>query len=111
MAAARGGDFEALVAVLHPDVVLRADAGALVRGVAGSKVLRGAKPVAESAMLFSRYTAAGRLALVNDSLGLLSVVDGRIQSVMSVTITDNRITSMHILADPSRLQHLQPPPP
>ncbi|GGW93660.1 RNA polymerase sigma factor [Streptomyces malachitofuscus] len=109
MAAARGGDFEALVAVLHPDVVLRADAGALVRGVAGSKVLQGAKPVAESAMLFSRYTAAGQIALVNDSLGLLSVVDGRIQSVMSVTITGNRITGMYILADPTRLQHLHLP--
>ncbi|MGW4026521.1 RNA polymerase sigma factor SigJ [Streptomyces sp. NPDC005009] len=109
MAAARGGDFEALVAVLHPDVVLRADAGALVRGVAGSKILRGAKTVAESAMMFARYTADGRMALVNDSLGLLSVVDGRIRSIMSVTITDNRITGMYILADPDRLTHLEPP--
>ena len=64
---------------------------------------------AESAMLFSRYTAAGQVALVNDSLGLLSVVDGRIQSVMSVTITDNRITGMYILADPDRLEHLEAP--
>ncbi|GAA2253487.1 RNA polymerase sigma factor SigJ [Streptomyces atrovirens] len=109
MAAARGGDFEALVAVLHPDVVLRADAGALVRGVAGSKVLRGAKTVAESAMMFARYTADGQMALVNDSLGLLSMVDGRIRSIMSVTITDNHITGMYILADPDRLTHLEPP--
>ncbi|MEU7469081.1 RNA polymerase sigma factor SigJ [Streptomyces sp. NPDC044984] len=108
MAAARGGDFEALVAVLHPDVVLRADAGALVRGVAGSKILQGAKTVAESAMMFARYTAAGRMALVNDSLGLLSMENGRIRSVMSVTITDNRITAMYILADPARLGHLEP---
>ncbi|MFI1422411.1 RNA polymerase sigma factor SigJ [Streptomyces sp. NPDC020731] len=107
MAAARGGDFEALVAVLHPDVVLRADAGALVRGVAGSKILRGAKTVAESAMTFARYTAAGRMALVNDSLGLLSTENGRIRSVMSVTITDNRITGMYILADPDRLARLE----
>ncbi|MFD7691526.1 sigma-70 family RNA polymerase sigma factor [Streptomyces sp. NPDC059781] len=109
MAAARGGDFEALVAVLHPDVVLRADAGALVRGVAGSKILRGAKTVAESAIMFARHTADGRMALVNDSLGLLSVVDGRIRSVMSVTVTDNHITAMYILADPDRLTHLEPP--
>ncbi|MFI5567203.1 sigma-70 family RNA polymerase sigma factor [Streptomyces sp. NPDC051740] len=109
MAAARGGDFEALVAVLHPDVVLRADAGALVRGVAGSKVLRGAKTVAESAIMFARHTADGRMALVNDSLGLLSVVDGRIRSIMSVTITDNHITAMYILADPARLTRLEPP--
>lgn len=108
MAAARGGDFEALVAVLHPDVVLRADAGALVRGVAGSKVLRGAKTVAESAIMFARHTADGRMAMVNDSLGLLGVVDGRIRSVMSVTITDNHITRMYILADPDRLTRLDP---
>ncbi|MFF6815465.1 RNA polymerase sigma factor SigJ [Streptomyces sp. NPDC012403] len=109
MAAARGGDFEALVAVLHPDVVLRADAGALVRGVAGSKILQGAKTVAESAMMFARYTAAAQMVLVNDALGLLSVVDGRIQSIMSVTITDHRITGMYILADPDRLEHLELP--
>lgn len=109
MAAARGGDFEALVAVLHPDVVLRADAGALVRGVAGSRTLHGAKTVAESALMFARYTAVARTVLVNDSLGLLSVVDGRIQSVMSVTITDNRVTGMYILADPDRLEYLEAP--
>ncbi|MFE9774754.1 RNA polymerase sigma factor SigJ [Streptomyces sp. NPDC005931] len=109
MAAARGGDFEALVAVLHPDVVLRADAGTLVRGAAASKVLTGARTVAESALLFARYTAAARTVLVNDALGLLSVVDGRPQSVMSVTVTDGRITGMYILADPERLSRLQVP--
>ncbi|MCT7351715.1 RNA polymerase sigma factor SigJ [Streptomyces sp. 15-116A] len=106
MAAARGGDFEALVAVLHPDVVLRADAGALVRGASASKRLQGAKTVAESAMMFARYTAAATVAWVNDSLGLVSVVDGRPHSVMSVTITDGRITGMYILADPERLDRL-----
>ncbi|MBT3150344.1 sigma-70 family RNA polymerase sigma factor [Streptomyces sp. CHD11] len=109
MAAARGGDFEALVAVLHPDVVLRADAGRVVRGLAVSKTLRGAKPVAESAMMFARYTAAARVVLVNDALGLLSVEDGRIRSVVSVTVTDHRITGLYILADPSRLEHLVAP--
>ncbi|GGQ14819.1 RNA polymerase sigma factor [Streptomyces griseomycini] len=109
MAAARGGDFESLVAVLHPDVVLRADAGALVRGVAGSRTLQGAKAVAESALVFARYTAAARTVLVNDALGLLSVVDGRIRSVMSVTITDGRITGMYVLADPERLERLEVP--
>ncbi|MEW1867114.1 RNA polymerase sigma factor SigJ [Streptomyces caelestis] len=107
MAAARGGDFEALVAVLHPDVVLRADAGALVRGAAGSRTLRGAKTVAESALLFARYTAAARTVLVNDAPGLLSVVDGRVHSVMSVTVTDDRITGMYILSDPDRLERVE----
>ncbi|MEU2898105.1 RNA polymerase sigma factor SigJ [Streptomyces sp. NPDC088106] len=109
MAAARGGDFEALVAVLHPDVVLRADAGRVVRGLAVSKTLRGAKPVAESAMMFARYTAAARIVLVNGALGLLSVEEGRIRSVMSVTVTDHRITGLYILADPSRLERLTLP--
>ncbi|WP_406710873.1 MULTISPECIES: RNA polymerase sigma factor SigJ [Streptomyces] len=110
MAAARAGDFEALVAVLHPDVVLRADAGPLIQGVAGSKLLRGAKPVAESAMLFARFTAAGQLALLNDSMGLLTVVDGRLASTLSITIADNQITAMYILANPTRLTHLTPHP-
>ncbi|CAL9660551.1 ECF RNA polymerase sigma factor SigJ [Streptomyces sp. enrichment culture] len=109
MAAARGGDFESLVAVLHPDVILRADAGALVRGATVSKTLRGAKAVAESALMFARYTAAARTVLVNDAPGLVSVVDGRIRSVMSVTVTDGRITGMYILADPERLERLEVP--
>ncbi|MFD5772096.1 RNA polymerase sigma factor SigJ [Streptomyces fungicidicus] len=111
MAAARGGDFEALVAVLHPDVVLRADAGALVRGITASKILRGARTVAESALIFARYTAAARIVLVNDGAGLLSVVDGRIRSVMSFTVENGRITAVYILADPDRLDHLEAPGP
>jgi RNA polymerase sigma factor (sigma-70 family) len=111
MAASRGGDFDALVAVLHPDVVLRADAGALVRGAAASKALRGARPVAESALLFARYNAAARTVLVNDALGLISVDDdGTVRSVMSVTVADGRITGMYILADPARLERLAVPP-
>ncbi|MFF9488801.1 hypothetical protein [Streptomyces sp. NPDC014676] len=83
----------------------RADAGELIRDVAGSKILRGAKTVAEAAVMFARSSAAGRTALANDSLGLLGVVDGRIRSVMSVTIADHRITAMDILAGPDRLVH------
>ncbi|PWE10665.1 RNA polymerase subunit sigma-70 [Streptomyces sp. BSE7F] len=108
-AAARTGDFEALLAVLHPDVVLRADAGALVRGVAGSKRLRGAQRVAESAMLFSRYNATARMVLVNGAPGLVSVVDGRVGSVLTATVHDGRITALYILADPDRLEGLLPP--
>ncbi|MEU3663514.1 sigma-70 family RNA polymerase sigma factor [Streptomyces sp. NPDC032940] len=108
-AAARGGDFEALVAVLHPQVVLRADAGTLVRGIAGSKALRGAQAVAESALMFARYNARARMVRVNDSLGLVSVVDGRPQSVLTVTVADGRITGLYILADPARLAGLELP--
>ncbi|WP_189232497.1 sigma-70 family RNA polymerase sigma factor [Streptomyces flaveolus] len=108
-AAARGGDFEALVAVLHPQVTLRADAGTLVRGIAGSKSLRGAEAVAESALMFARFNAEARMVRVNDSLGLVSVVDGRPQSVLTVTVADGRITGLYILADPDRLTRMEVP--
>ncbi|MEV5333208.1 sigma-70 family RNA polymerase sigma factor [Streptomyces werraensis] len=108
-AAARTGDFEALLAVLHPDVVLRADAGALVQGVAGSKRLQGARRVAESAMLFSRYNATARMVLVNGAPGLVGVVDGRVGSVLTATVHEGRITALYILADPERLRGLALP--
>ncbi|WP_077799763.1 sigma-70 family RNA polymerase sigma factor [Streptomyces sp. JHA26] len=108
-AASRGGDFEALVAVLHPQVTLRADAGTLVRGIGGTKSLRGAKAVAESALMFAQYNAEARLVRVNDSLGLVSMVDGRPRSVLTVTVADGRITGLYILADPERLARLEVP--
>ncbi|MGA5797465.1 RNA polymerase sigma factor SigJ [Streptomyces cellulosae] len=108
-AAARTGDFEALLAVLHPDVVLRADAGALVQGVAASKRLQGARRVAESAMLFSRYNATARMVLVNGAPGLVSVADGRVGSVLTATVHEGRITALYVLADPKRLEGLTLP--
>jgi RNA polymerase sigma-70 factor (ECF subfamily) len=109
LAASRGGDFEALLALLHPDVVLRADSGALVRGTAASKVVQGAKAVAEQALMFARYAQAAQLVLVNGSVGVVHMPGGRVQSVMGVTITDGRITGMYILADPERLGRLAAP--
>ncbi|MET9731078.1 sigma-70 family RNA polymerase sigma factor [Streptomyces sp. NPDC006458] len=106
LAAARGGDIEALVAVLDPDVVLRADSGPLLGGAAASKVVRGARRVAEQAMTFRRFVPHGRLVLVNDGIGVANLVDGRVQSVMGVTVTGGRITGMYILADPERLARL-----
>ncbi|MDF3146846.1 MULTISPECIES: RNA polymerase sigma factor SigJ [unclassified Streptomyces] len=109
MAASRAGDFEALLAVLDPDVVLRADSGPLVGGVAASKVVRGAKPVAEQAMLFRQLAQATqfiRFVLVNGTVGILNAPEGRPMSVMAVTIADGRITEMYILADPERLGRL-----
>ncbi|MET9333260.1 RNA polymerase sigma factor SigJ [Streptomyces cellulosae] len=108
-AAARTGDFEALLAVLHPDVVLRADAGALVQGAAGSKRLQGARRVTESAMLFSRSNAAARMVLVNGVPGLVGVADGRVGSVLAATVHEGRITALYILADPERLRGLTLP--
>ncbi|MGF0176472.1 RNA polymerase sigma factor SigJ [Streptomyces sp. Marseille-Q5077] len=109
MAASRAGDFEALLAVLDPDVVLRADAGPLVRGAAASKVVRGAKPVAEQAMLFAQFARYAQLVLVNGEIGVVHAPQGRAQSVMGVTVADGRITHMYILADPERLGGLDLP--
>jgi RNA polymerase sigma-70 factor (ECF subfamily) len=109
MAACRAGDFEALLAVLDPDVVLRADSGALVRGAAVSKLVRGAKAVAEQALLFSQFAPHGRVALVNGEVGVLNAPDGQLRSVMGVTVADGRIVALHILADPERLAGLELP--
>jgi RNA polymerase sigma-70 factor (ECF subfamily) len=109
LAASRGGDFEALLALLHPDVVLRADSGALVRGAAVSKVVQGAKAVAEQALMFARFAQSAELVLVNGSVGVVNAPGGRVQSVMGVTIADGRITAMYILADPERLERLETP--
>ncbi|RPF38676.1 RNA polymerase sigma factor SigJ [Streptomyces sp. TLI_185] len=106
MAAARAGDFEALVAVLHPDVVLRADSGALVGGAAASKLVRGAKPVAEQALLFRQFAQFARVVLVNGEIGVVNAPEGRPLSVMGVTVADGRIVALHILADPQRLARL-----
>ena len=106
MAACRAGDFEALVAVLHPDVVLRADSGASVGGAAASKLVRGARAVAEQAMLFRQFARYARLALVGDSIGVVNAPEGQALSVMGVTVADGRITALHILADPERLARL-----
>ncbi|WP_344401175.1 RNA polymerase sigma factor SigJ [Streptomyces longisporus] len=106
MAAARAGDFEALVAVLHPDVVLRADSGALVGGAAASKTVRGAKPVAEQALLFRQFAQFARVVLVNGEIGVVNAPEGRPLSVMGVTVADGRIVALNILADPERLARL-----
>jgi RNA polymerase sigma factor (sigma-70 family) len=103
LAAARTGDLEALVAVLDPDVVVRADWGA---PAAGSRVLRGARPVAEQALAFSRRAASTRPALVNGTAGVVATAHGRPVAVMGFTVRDGRITEIDILADPQRLRRL-----
>jgi RNA polymerase sigma factor (sigma-70 family) len=104
MAAAREGDFEGLVAVLDPDIVLRADGGA----VAGlSRVVRGASAVAAQAATFSMSGLSSQLVLVNGHLGFVSRrPDGRVFSVLGFTIANGKIVEMDILADPERLSRL-----
>ncbi|MEU6330795.1 RNA polymerase sigma factor SigJ [Streptomyces sp. NPDC047049] len=104
LAASRGGDFEALLAVLDPDVVLRADAGDAPEGV--STLVRGARAVVERALTFSRFAAFARPALVNGAPGLVTARDGRPFSVMGFTLAHGKIVEINILADLARLSRL-----
>ncbi len=103
-AAARSGDFERLVAVLDPDVVLRAEGGD-ARPFA-THVVRGAAEVAGRAIAFSQPGAVLRPVLVNGAAGVVVVIDGQPQSVMGFTVTDGRIVAIDALADPDRLRDL-----
>ncbi|MBY8878930.1 RNA polymerase sigma factor SigJ [Actinacidiphila acidipaludis] len=108
VSASRSGDFEALVAVLDPDVVLRADVGASLLGV--SHEIRGAAKVAGQALLFRSHGGVrSRPVLVNGAVGLLNSLDGKPMSVLGFTVRGDRITRMHILADPERLAALELP--
>ncbi len=103
LAAARNGDFEGLLAVLDPDIVLRADGGALANA---SRVVRGAHAVLEQAERFSRGLTS-QVVLVNGQVGFLARrADGRPFSVIALTIADGRIARMDILADPERIARL-----
>ncbi|MEV4601669.1 sigma-70 family RNA polymerase sigma factor [Amycolatopsis sp. NPDC049253] len=102
LAASRSGDFDALLAVLDPDVVLRADTG--VAG--GSRLIRGAAAVAGQAVLFEQLGAESRPVLVNGAAGLVALVDGKPMSVFCPTVRAGRIVEINILADPERLAQL-----
>jgi RNA polymerase sigma-70 factor (ECF subfamily) len=102
LAAARDGDFDALVAVLDPDVVLRADGG--VKGL--SRHARGAETVASGALMFSRLGLAFQRALVNGAPGVVSLRDGKPFSVGAFAIKGGKVVEMDILADPDRLAGL-----
>ena len=104
LAAARDGDFDALVAVLDPDVVLRADGGA-ARG-RYSVVIHGARSVAEQAVMAQRLAPFARPALVNGAAGVVAVAAGRVLSVMGFTVTHGKIVAMDVLYDPERLADL-----
>src|SRR4051812_427874 len=88
IAAARGGDFEALLEVLDPDVVLRADRGAVAIGA--SSIVRGAANLARQALAFSRLDLEVRPALVNGAAGTVSLRDGQPFSIAGFTIQNRR---------------------
>ncbi|MGW1200582.1 sigma-70 family RNA polymerase sigma factor [Streptomyces sp. NPDC002536] len=102
-AAAREGDFEALVSVLDPDVVLRSDAGA---GASLTLTLQGAGTVAAQATMWGKLSPFVRPALVNGTAGAVVVPNGRPLSVMAFTVVAGKIAAIHVLADPERLGRL-----
>jgi RNA polymerase sigma factor (sigma-70 family) len=105
LAASREGDFAALIAILDPDVVLRADAGALP--VRASRLVRGAAAVAEQSITFARSGGGeARPALVNGAAGVVFASRGRPFSVVGFTVRGGKIAAIDILADPARLEQV-----
>jgi RNA polymerase sigma-70 factor (ECF subfamily) len=104
LAAARGGDFEALLAVLDPEVVLRVDRGALPLGA--SREVRGAPAVAEQVRTFARLARFARPALVNGAAGFVVAQAGRPLAVAGFTVARGKIVEIDLLADPARLREL-----
>jgi RNA polymerase sigma-70 factor, ECF subfamily len=102
LAAAREGNFDALVAVLDPDVVLRADGGPT--GI--SQQIRGAETVASQALLWSRVDLTMRRALINGAAGMVSFLHGRPFSIAAITVKNGKVAEIDFLADPERLAQL-----
>jgi RNA polymerase sigma factor (sigma-70 family) len=103
-AAARDGDFDALVAALDPDVVLRSDGGVARPGA--THEVHGARAVAERALTFAHLSPYVRPALINGAAGVVVAPRGRPFSVMGFTVAGGRIVAIDALADPERLAQL-----
>jgi hypothetical protein len=101
---ARAGDFEALVAVLHPEVVLRTDGGSARPQV--TTVLRGPAAVARRAVQFARPSVSHRPVLVSGAAGVVVMIGGLPFSVMGFTIAEEKIVEISTIADPERLKAL-----
>ena len=106
-AAARDGDFEGLVALLDPGVVLRADRGPQP---GASHALRGPAAVAGQAMMFAAEERVLQPVLVNGTAGVVVIIDDQPVSVMAFTVTGGRIVTIDALSDPERLRRLDLPP-
>jgi RNA polymerase sigma factor (sigma-70 family) len=104
LAASRDGDFDALLTLLAPDVVVHADWGVVPAGV--PRQVRGARAVAEQALTFRRLARFARPALVNGAAGAIAARRGRPLTVIGFTIRNGKIAEIDILADPARLRQL-----
>ncbi len=105
LAASRGGDFDALLALLDPDVAVRADRAAAPPGVATE--LRGAAVVAKQALLSSTRARSSWPALVNGTVGIVMAPRGRLFLVLRFTIVHGKIAEIDVIAEPERLRRLE----
>ena len=104
LSAVQAGDFDALIGVLHPEIVLRADSGA-----SKGRVVHGAHEVAAQAQAFSKLGLTSDIVLVNGNIGVVSrLPDGRVLSVIGYTVSGGKVVAMDILADAERLARLDP---
>jgi RNA polymerase sigma factor (sigma-70 family) len=103
IAAARGGDFDALVAVLDPDVVLRADGGRLT---ALSQRIQGAETVASQALMWARVDLTMQRALVNGAAGMVTFLHGQPFSIAAITVRNGKISEIDFLSDPDRIAQI-----
>ncbi len=101
LAASREGDFDALLAMLDPDVVLRADRGAVPAGA--SMEVRGAPAVAKQ---FSGRAQSTQPALVNGAAGAVAASGGQLFAVLGFTVRRGKIIEIDVVADPARLRQL-----
>jgi RNA polymerase sigma-70 factor (ECF subfamily) len=110
LAAARGGDFERLLAVLDPDVVVRSDGGAARPALVS--LTRGARNVGAQAMSFRRFAETATPVLVNGTPGGVAwLSDGRPFAILAFIVAGGRIVEIDVLADPDRLARLDLPAP
>jgi hypothetical protein len=96
---------EALLALLDPDVVYRADYGAALAG--RSQVIRGAAAVVKQARVFMRLARFAQPVLVNDAVGIIVAPYGRLRYVAHFTITGGKIAEINVIADPAVLRQLR----
>ncbi len=104
LAAARDGDLDGLVAVLHPEVVLRSDGGA--SHTRHSTVIAGARTVAAQATMFGRFSPFARPAVINGGAGVVVTAAGKPLSIMAFTISGGLIVEIDVIADRDRLRRL-----
>jgi RNA polymerase sigma factor (sigma-70 family) len=102
--AARNGDFDALVALLHPDVVLRLDFSP--SRSAASTIVRGAAAVARQARLGANPAALLHPVLINGTAGVVITLDGRPHGVMAFTVVNDQIVELDIIGDPGRISRV-----